>query len=215
MLFRSVCIDPGHGGTENYNGAPDGSYKEHEFSLDLAKRIKPILAARGVDVLLTRETDTTVALNKRATMANDWGADCYISLHSNAVGGNGWNDATTGLCAYTYAEGGRRDELANLILKVMRGADAEVFGSGLYHAKYTVLAKTTMPAVLIEYGFHTAHSDVAKLSDDTYRDKLAKTTADAICGYLGVTWTEAPEEEKTIEQRVTALETWAKAQGMK
>ncbi len=194
--MKTVCIDPGHGGTESANGSPDGSYKEHEFTLDLALRIRKLLTGK-VNVLLTRSVDMTVALNKRAQIANEGGADCFVSLHSNAAAGTGWSDAH-GLCAYTYAAGGERDKLANAILDELGAAGVELRATRLNHAKFTVLANTKMPAVLVEYLFHNNREDVAKLKDSAFRDKLAKATAKGICNYLGVAWDEGVEKETHI-----------------
>lgn len=186
-----VCLDPGHGGTDSANGSPDGTYKEHEFTLDMGKRIKAHLERCGVAVVMTRETDTGVGLSRRAEIANAAGAELYVSLHSNA-GGSGWNDTVNGLTVWTYAAGGERNRAANILLDEMKSAGVQTFGTKLYHSNFTVLAKTVMPAYLVEYAFHTSHSDVKLLLDTQHRDKLATATAKAICIWGGVKWIDAP-----------------------
>lgn len=188
-----VCLDPGHG-TGEMNQAPDGSYIEHEFALAMANRIRKHLVRCGIDVKLTREDSSTPTLTQRANIANAYGADLYVSLHSNAVGGNGWNDNVHGLTVWTYAAGGERDRAAKLLLAEMKTAGVELFGTELYHSKFTVLAKSNMPAYLVEYAFHTCHSDVELLKSDAHRDKLAEATAKAICAYGGVSWIESAQE---------------------
>lgn len=200
--LKIVCIDPGHGGAESANGSPDGSYKEHEFTLDLALRIRKLLTGK-VNVLLTRSVDMTVALNKRAQIANEGGADCFVSLHSNAAAGDGWSDAH-GLCAYTYAAGGERDKLANAILDELFASGVELRATRLNHAKFTVLANTKMPAVLVEYLFHNNRADVALLKDSAFRDKLATATAKGICGYLGIAWDDTETATESHIYRVQA-----------
>lgn len=200
--MKKVCLDPGHGGTECANGSPDGTYKEHEFTLDLALRIRKLLDGK-VNVLLTRSVDMTVALNKRAAIANEGGADVFVSLHSNAAAGTGWSDAH-GLCAYTYAAGGERERLANAILDELGAAGVELRATRLNHAKFTVLASTKMPAVLVEYLFHNNREDVAKLKDSAFRDKLATATAKGICGYLGIAWDEDKPADTAHIYRVQA-----------
>ena len=74
----------------------------------------------------------------------------------------------------------------------------ELRATRLNHAKFTVLANTTMPAVLVEYLFHNNKANVEKLKDTAFRDKLAKATAKGICGYLGVAWDEDVEKETHI-----------------
>ncbi|MGI5881386.1 MAG: N-acetylmuramoyl-L-alanine amidase, partial [Syntrophomonadaceae bacterium] len=125
-----------------------------------------------------------------ANIANAYKADLFVSLHSNAIGGSGWSDNTRGLSVWTYAEGGERNRAAKLLLAEMKQAGVQTFGNELYHQKFTVLAKTNMPAYLIEYAFHTSHPDVELLLDDAHRDKLALATAKAICAFGGVKWVD-------------------------
>lgn len=185
-----VCLDPGHG-TREMNQSPDGSYIEHKFTLDMANRIRTHLFRCGVDVKLTREDSSTPSLTERANIANAYKADLFVSLHSNAVSG-GWNDKTRGLTVWTYAAGGERDRAAKLLLAEMKQVGVQTFGSELYHQKFTVLAKTNMPAYLIEYAFHTSRPDVELLLDNAHRDKLSLATAKAICIWGGVKWIDAP-----------------------
>ena len=182
-----VCLDPGHGGTDNTNSSPDRSYYEHEFTLDLAKRIRPLLESQGIQVALTRGGDSSVDLKPRADFANSINATLYLSIHSNAAATGSWA-SPSGLVVYTYDVGGKRDDLANAILSRMREAGVKIFGSSLYHAKFAVLKYTNMPACLVEYGFHTNKDDVALLKSSAYRDKLAVATAKAICDYLRKPW---------------------------
>ena len=186
-----VCLDPGHG-TRETNQSPDAAYIEHKFALNMANRIRGPLVRCGVDVKLTREDSSTPSLTERANIANAYKADLFVSLHSNAVGGSGWSDNTRGLTVWTYAAGGERDRAAKLLLAEMKQLGIQTFGTELYHQKFTVLAKTNMPAYLIEYAFHTSRNDVALLLDDNHRDKLALATAKAICVFGGVKWIDAP-----------------------
>jgi len=188
-----VCLDPGHG-TKEMNQSPDGTYLEHEFALDMANRIRQHLVRCGVDVKLTREDSSTPTLTRRANTANAYGADLYVSLHSNAVGGKGWSDNTRGLTVWTYAAGGERDRAAKLLLAEMKTAGVQTFGAELYHSHFTVLAKTNMPAYLVEYAFHTSRPDVELLKSDTHRDKLSEATAKAICAWGGISWVKPVTE---------------------
>ena len=82
--LRSVVIDPGHGG-EDEGARGRAGITEKAVSLSVARRLKAALEARlGVRVLLTREGDTAIALDQRASVANNNKADLFISLHANA-----------------------------------------------------------------------------------------------------------------------------------
>ncbi|OUQ16682.1 hypothetical protein B5E80_18910 [Flavonifractor sp. An135] len=206
MSKYTVCLDPGHGpGT--VNGSPDGSYKEHEFAWDMYGRISKLLEARGVHTICTRTEDTKPSLTERAGVANRAGATCFVSLHSNAAGPGGWYDAD-GLEIYTSAgpETAERNVLAGHLLEAFGAAGVALRANAAKHEMYTVLAETDMPAVLIEYGFHTSKTDVPLLLSGGYRDKLAAATADGVCKWLGVSWADgdeppAGETDRTIVQR--------------
>ncbi len=78
-----VVIDPGHGG--NNTGAPGvGGVHEKEFTLALASRLKDILEAADIRVVLTRTDDKFLSLRERTAVANRVGADLFVSLHANA-----------------------------------------------------------------------------------------------------------------------------------
>lgn len=204
-----VCLDPGHG-PGNVNGSPDGSYKEHEFTWDLYTRLRPLLEAQGITVVGTREQESDYpSLSTRASVSNRAGADLFVSLHSNAAG-----SSARGFVAFTSAppETAARNRLAAAVMGRIHAAGVVLWGSGLAHELYTVLASTTAPAVLLEYGFHTNEQDLALLKDTAYRDKLAQATCAGICDYLGLEVKESDGESgQPNEPDSWAKEAWSKA----
>lgn len=76
-------LDAGHGGYDP--GATQGK-GEKWYNLDITLRLEKILKSKGVRVKLTRSSDIFVGLEERAEMANDWGADVFISIHNNSFG---------------------------------------------------------------------------------------------------------------------------------
>ena len=188
MSKHTVCLDPGHG-PGNVNGSPDGTYKEWEFTWDMAQRIKPLLEAQGVGVVLTKTADNYPSLTERAETSNKAQPDCFVSIHTNAAGEGGWSSAS-GLEIYTSAGPmtAQRNVLASGLVNAFHAAGVTLRSEPIKHEMYTVLAKTDAPACLIEYGFHTNKADVEYLKDTKYRDKLAEATAKGICTYLNVNW---------------------------
>ena len=84
-----ICIDAGHGGRDRANRGFSGEYIEADGMLALSKYLRDELVARGFLVKLTRESDKTLGLRERARIAHEFGADLFISQHSNAGGGHG------------------------------------------------------------------------------------------------------------------------------
>jgi len=79
-----VVIDPGHGGDDTGAVGPSG-LAEKDVTLDVAKRLKArIQSEMDAEVILTRDTDKTLALDDRTSIANHNHADLYISIHANA-----------------------------------------------------------------------------------------------------------------------------------
>ena len=79
-----IVIDPGHGGSDTGTIGPSG-LKEKDLVLSLSKRLKILLEERlGTDVVLTRDTDKFVPLEQRTAIANQLGADLFISVHANS-----------------------------------------------------------------------------------------------------------------------------------
>jgi N-acetylmuramoyl-L-alanine amidase len=81
-----VVIDPGHGGKDPGAVSTDGSLKEKDITLDVAKRFKTALESksRNVRVTLTREDDRSLSLQERTAIANSLNADLFVSVHCNA-----------------------------------------------------------------------------------------------------------------------------------
>ena len=79
-----VVIDPGHGGKDTGSIGPTGLL-EKDLVLDVALRLKKLLEERlGTDVMLTRSGDEFVPLEERTAIANQHGADLFISIHANS-----------------------------------------------------------------------------------------------------------------------------------
>lgn len=213
MSKHTVCLDPGHG-PGNVNGSPDGTYKEWEFTWDMAQRVKPLLEAKGVGMVLTKTADNYPSLTERANISNKAKPDCFVSIHTNAGQGKGWSSGS-GLEIYTSAGPmtAQRNVLASKLVNAFHAAGVALRSEPIKHnIELTVLAKTDAPACLIEYGFHTNKTDVEYLKDTKYRDKLAEATAKGICEFLGVAWqgeTGADSAEDTPD--VWAAEAWEKA----
>lgn len=197
MKNYKICLDPGHGVETAGKCAPDKSYYEHEFNLDMAKRLKVLLERHGVAVTLTRADAHDVTLEQRVKIANSINdLNLFVSIHSNASGdGKNWTNPD-GYGIYTSAadETAKRNIAANKILAQVKAERINLWGNGLFHELWYVCKNTAAPAILIEHGFHTNKTETAKLKDSAYRQKLAEVDCKGILDYLGVTWREGPSE---------------------
>ncbi|HWG18893.1 MAG TPA: N-acetylmuramoyl-L-alanine amidase [Terracidiphilus sp.] len=80
-----VVLDAAHGGDDTGGHLDDGQY-EKAATLALSVRLRSLLAARGIQVVTTRESDQSVDMNQRAEIANHADAQACISLHVAETG---------------------------------------------------------------------------------------------------------------------------------
>jgi len=85
--IKKVVIDPGHGGRDA--GCSGSKSKEKQVVLGIGKKLKAYFAANypDVEVIMTRDSDVFIGLDKRAKVANDAKADLFISIHANYITG--------------------------------------------------------------------------------------------------------------------------------
>ena len=207
---KTVVLDAGHDAANLANRSPDGAYYEHEFCLDMAKRMGAHLRRCGVTVVETRPDGAAVSLAERCAIANKIkDLDLFVSLHSNAAGGSGWSGAR-GWSAYVYGAGGERERAAGAILARVRETGTAVRSAPIvYDPSLYVLKHTAAPAVLIEHAFHTNEADVENLKNADWRSAVAEAQARGITDYLGIVWVSQPpresDEDEELEQAVDAL----------
>jgi len=82
--FRTVVIDPGHGGRDP--GAVNKYGTEADYNLKVALRVSAYLKKIGFQVVMTRTGDTSLSLSDRVKVANRYSDAIFISIHFNAGG---------------------------------------------------------------------------------------------------------------------------------
>ena len=173
-----VVIDPGHGGKDPGATSYLGNY-EKNINLAIARKLAAILQKRGVQVVMTRQGDTFVELNDRADIANNAGADLFVSIHCDSM-----EDRThRGFSVYisrSASEASRRlgRSIENTLSRI------GISSKGLRTADYRVLVRTRCPAVLVECGYLSNPQEAALLMDGAYQDRIAAAIADGILAQL-------------------------------
>jgi len=84
LTIRRVVIDPGHGGRQT-GAISESGVSEKEITLDIALRLRRLMEQGSFEVMMTRQTDQTIPLEKRVAFANDNRADIFVSIHVNWV----------------------------------------------------------------------------------------------------------------------------------
>ena len=170
--IKRVIIDAGHGGEEP--GAMYDGRREKDDALRLALAIGQILEKNGVDVVYTRTTDVFDTPLEKAQIANNSGADYFVSIHRNAMPVPGTGSGATVL---VYEDAGVPAMLAENIQRNLVQTGFNDLGiqerPGLI-----VLRRTQMPAVLVEAGFIDNPVD-NRFFDENF-DAIAQAIADGV-----------------------------------
>jgi N-acetylmuramoyl-L-alanine amidase len=96
-----VVLDPGHGGRWPHDGAHGGrGLHEKAIALQVAQKTKESLEAQGATVILTRDVDEDIPLADRVRIANEAGADVFLSIHCNAMETREHRKVTRGVETY-------------------------------------------------------------------------------------------------------------------
>jgi N-acetylmuramoyl-L-alanine amidase len=179
---RLIVIDPGHGGSDR--GTIHGGVSEADLTLDMAKRLRDILVARGWQVKLTHETDVDVyapndsphdELQARVDVANNSGARLFVSIHVNAF----INSGPYGTTYYISKPGDT--PLAGAMETHLESDGTK--DDGIVKSHLYVTYHTKMPAVLVETAFLSNPNDYALLTSAAWRQKVAQGLADGIAQY--------------------------------
>lgn len=176
-----VCVDPGHGGSDQ--GTSWEGRLEKDDNLEAALALREALAEYNIYTVLTREEDTSLTLEERVAVAQQEQADFYISLHRNAaeVDAHGievWvaeNCSSNSLALAQSVEQGLVEAGVQNSRGVRTGSQS---GSGDYY----VLSHTTMPAILVELGFIQDREDNRLL--DKNMEQYAEAIAAAVAGLV-------------------------------
>ena len=185
-LSKTVILDAGHGGEDGGASSADGLL-EKDLNLALALTMRDILTANGIDVILTRETDTLLYdrnvdfqgrkkmldMAARLKIANETPDAVFVSLHMNTYP----HPSCQGVQVWFSENNDDSNELAKAIhsttkelLQPENDRPVKRSGSSIY-----LLHHLECPAVLVECGFLSSPEEAALLASESYRQQLALT----------------------------------------
>lgn len=116
---RIIVLDPGHGGEDPGAIGPRGT-REKDIVLNIARKLQKALDESGeVRAFLTRRGDYFVPLNKRIKIAQEYGADLFVSLHTNGSP----KRQTRGTSVYCLSLKGATDKATQLLAQKENASD--------------------------------------------------------------------------------------------
>ncbi|MEK7950665.1 N-acetylmuramoyl-L-alanine amidase family protein [Luteolibacter soli] len=205
--FKTVIIDPGHGGKDP--GATNGLGTEATYNLDVGSRLKGMLTTAGYRVLMTRESDRYLTLQERVQIANGVNENAiFISIHHNSGGSSARGIETFTLSPIGVAHYGRGLNASDFEMRTGNSHDSgnvalatAVHGSlltilkdkdsgksytldrGIKRARFSVLTGVKHPAILVECGFMTHEYEARLIASEAYRNTVAKAIQLAVVRY--------------------------------
>ncbi|MDQ8194538.1 N-acetylmuramoyl-L-alanine amidase [Coraliomargarita sp. SDUM461004] len=200
--LRRIVIDAGHGGRDV--GAKNDAYRlyEKDLTLDVARRLQSLLLRAGYEVIMTRDSDVYIPLERRPQIANRANGDLFISIHFNAAASSTAEGVETFVltpqyqASSKYTQPGRGDHvsyagnqqdawntlfgyhLQRALVQGVGGPDR-----GLKRARFLVLKHLDCPGVLVELGFVSHSGSANKLRTTVFRTTLAQSLYDGIIRY--------------------------------
>src|SRR5438477_6863278 len=207
---QTIVLDPGHGGYDKGQVSRYGC--EKDFALDVARKLRPILQAKGMRVIMTREGDYFVPLEVRAQIANRARDAIFVSIHFNATnddpnatgfeifsftprGAPSTSDGNVTASSLNMQPGSSMDAqslaLSACIYHSVLGHIPE-YDRGIKRARFAVLRLTKVPAVLIEGGFLTERGESKLIASKDWRRKLAGAISVGIENYRALPLNKQP-----------------------
>lgn len=172
--FRTVVIDPGHGGHDN--GGQWGRVYEKHLALDTAYRLEGKLKALGYNTVMTRRSDYFISLPQRVTVGNRYNNAIFVSIHYNYT----WKQDVSGLETFYYGGDGKRlaYHVQNNLIRRTKTVDRKA-----KYARFYVIRNSKLPAILVEGGFVSNATERSRMKSAWFRESIAQGIVDGIQRY--------------------------------
>lgn len=172
--FRTVVIDPGHGGHDN--GGQWGRVYEKHLALDTAYRLEGKLKALGYNTIMTRRSDYFISLPQRVSTANSYRNAIFVSIHYNYT----WKQDVSGLETFYYGANSKplADYVHNNLIRRTRTVDRKV-----KYARFYVIRNCKLPSILVEGGFVSNSPERDRMKSAWFRESIAQGIVDGIQRY--------------------------------
>jgi len=187
----TIMIDPGHGGHDiGTQSISKPRYQEKSLNLVTAKFVRDFLEQLGYQVIMTREEDKFISLDKRAKMANELKPTLFVSIHYNSaplVNAQGievfFYESKENKTKGAKEGVAKSKRLTHSVLKYVV-SETKAKSRGVKHGNYLVIRETAVPAILVEGGFVTNDEEMQNLKDPVYLKRLAWGIVRGIEEYL-------------------------------
>lgn len=177
-----IVVDPGHSGNPDAGAVSPSGIREADITLAVSQLLRGRLTDAGHNVLLTREGDdpATDSLEYRTSLANEWPADLFISIHCNSFSSAGPEGAET----WYFGSSPEGKRLAERVQSVFIDSLRSVNRGAKANWDYYVLRNTNCTAILVEMGFLSNPKEEMLLASPAWQQRAAQAIANGIIGYV-------------------------------
>lgn len=182
----SVVIDPGHGSSDP-GKVGTNDILEKDINLKIAGKLKELLIAEKIDVVMTREDDSGMAdskvedLKARVSLINEKKPDLAVSIHQNSY----QTSEVKGAQVFYFTHSTEGESAAGILQETLREIDPENHRQAKANTSYYLLKKTEVPLVIVECGFLSNPEEAGKLNTDEYQEQMAEAICKGVKRYLG------------------------------
>ena len=192
LVGKTVIIDAGHGGVDG--GALATGIVEKDVTLAISLKVREYLSEQGVNVVMTRETDTDLAaegtkgfsrrktedLHKRLKIINESDGDLYVSIHLNALPQSQYRGAQT----FYNITNETDKQFAELLQEAFRTELQNTNRVAKPIQNIYLIKNAKIPGVLAEVGFLSNPEERELLKNQKYQERIAQVITDTISNFL-------------------------------
>lgn len=192
LVGKTVIIDAGHGGVDG--GALATGIVEKDVTLAISLKVRDYLSEQGVNVVMTRETDTDLAaegtkglsrrktedLHKRLKIINESDGDLYVSIHLNALPQSQYRGAQT----FYNITNETDKQFAELLQEAFRTELQNTNRVAKPIQNIYLIKNAKIPGVLAEVGFLSNPEERELLKNQKYQERIAQVITDTISNFL-------------------------------
>ncbi len=188
---RCIVIDCGHGGSDPGKVGINDAL-EKDINLAVGRKVRELLEAEGVRVVMTREEDAGLYsadaenkksqdMKRRCALIDEHLPVFTVSIHQNSY----HEEYVRGAQVFYYSHSEEGKKLAEILqTKLIEGLDPKNTRKPKANDSYYLLVHTKSPTVIVECGFLSNREEADLLTQDAYQEKAAQAVLAGIKAYL-------------------------------
>lgn len=181
-----VVLDAGHGGADPGKvGVNDA--KEKDINLSVTLKVKELLEKEKIQVIMTREEDTTLAkdnstnkkvedMKARVELINKNAPSLVVSIHQNSY----QEESISGAQVFYYSHSDEGKAAADIMQKALLACEPDNKRQPKANDTYYLLKRTEVPTIIVECGFLSNWEEAKLLVTEEYQEKLAQAICEGI-----------------------------------